>query len=143
MKLVLPFIVFVIFLSSCQNQEDFSWLEGDWVRINEQINRETFEQWEEVNGLYKGVGLTISEGDTVFNENMALEKIDDNWALVVSSVNDAPTVFKFTEQGANFFTCENPANEFPKAIKYFMAGDTLKAEISNDQMSIDFAFLKE
>lgn len=139
--MVLMFLGFV--LTSCQKKESFSWLEGDWQRIDEQEHRETFESWKLKDGIYTGFGLTISQGDTIFSEVMTLQEIDGSWALKVSGVNEAPTVFVFTDQSATSFTCENQENEFPKVIKYFSAGDTLMAEISNEEMSLDFAFLKK
>ena len=141
-KLIMLVFLFVITLYSCENEGEFSWLEGNWIRVDEQGNKQTFEQWNEENGVYTGLGLTISEGDTVFREDMTLQKSEGRWALVVKGVNESPTSFNFIEQDESSFVCENQANEFPKLIKYFIAGDTLKAVISNDEMTVNFNFLK-
>ena len=53
-----------------------------------------------------------------------------------------PTFFKFTQQTGTSFVCENPKNEFPKKIKYYLQNAQLKAIISTDDFRIHFVFEK-
>ena len=68
--------------------------------------------------------------------------IKDTLYLEVSGINEQPTLFKFTEQTDSSFVCENPQNEFPKKIKYFLDNKQLKAIISAEDFRIDFIFEK-
>lgn len=143
MKLVLSFFLFVLFLSSCQKQESFSWLEGDWIRLNDPEDGVTYEKWVVDNGVYTGVGFTMSEGDTISKELMTIQKLDENWSLEVRVADEPMVAFDLTNNAANSFTFENQEIEFPKVINYVLENDTLKAVISNDEMSVDFIFVKE
>lgn len=122
---------------------EFDWLLGDWQRANNTKDKSTFEYWKRnKNGNYVGEGITLSGKDTVFQELMTFEKVDDIWNLKVSGVNEQPTYFKFTVQLGNTFVCVNPKNEFPKKISYQLKADKLFATISGDGQAVDFEFEK-
>ncbi len=120
----------------------FSWLLGNWERINEQAGRRTFEQWEQINdSLFRGMGYTLEGTDTVFKELLRLEKHKDNWEYIVRMPSEKnETRFAFTQRTDTSFTCRNDENEFPKQIRYFKAGNDLKADISDNSTTIDFQF---
>lgn len=140
MKKIL-FAVCFLFLISCGKEElkkpDF--LLGSWVRTNDKPNQKTFENW---NTDFTGIGFTMQQSDTIFKEILSIIKKNDTLYLQVTGVNEKPTLFKFTSQTATSFVCENPKNEFPKKIKYFIESDTLKASVSNADFSVDFSFVK-
>ena len=120
---------------------DVSWLVGKWKRSNDRAGRSTFESWQKgANGEYLGLGYTLQNGDTVFKEQMKLSRIEENWNLVVSGVNESPTYFVFTNHQAERFVCENETNEFPKKIDYRLEEGKLVANISGGGNEISFIF---
>ncbi len=150
--LVLIFTLLII--ASCTSKEqkqteeiEFDWLIGDWVRVgDDQFYNDTittFEYWTRIDNIYLGKGITLTRGDTTFFEQIVLYKPDSTWALEVSGVNQETTVFRLTEFTESSFTCENPENEFPNKIEYSINKDTLHAQVSNEQLTIPFAFIKK
>ena len=117
-----------------------SFLIGNWVRTNNADSLITYETWQKD---FSGIGLTLKGKDTTFMEQMLILEKNDSLYLVVSGVNETPTLFKFTQQTDTSFVCENPQNEFPKKIKYLFVDNKLQAEVSNEDFSIDFLFKKK
>ncbi len=138
-------------LASTSEQEidkesvDFDWLVGLWQRTNDQEGRQTYENWEKINdSLYKGLGYTVVQKDTVWQEDMELVKeVDGNWSLNVSQ-NDqtGSTDFQLIKISDDSFTAENPENEFPTEISYRSMGERLQATISGGETQVDFEFEK-
>lgn len=132
-----------ILLANCQKEvkkpSKPTFLIGNWIRLNDTEGNKTYENWK---SDLTGMGLTINNGKTVFNEQMSILEINDTLHLKVSNVNETPTYFKFTSQTDTSFVCENPKNEFPKKIHYYIENQQLKAIISADDFRIDFIFDK-
>jgi hypothetical protein len=128
---------------SCQKEikkdKKPSFLIGDWIRTNDKKGSVTYETWQTD---YTGLGITLKEKDTTFKEILSIVTINDSLYLKVAAVNETPTLFKFTQQTDSSFVCENPQNEFPKEIKYWLENKKLKAEVSADDFKIDFVFEK-
>ncbi|QVY64975.1 hypothetical protein [Polaribacter sp. Q13] len=140
MKLL--YIVFsFLLLTSCQKGKSKivkpTFLIGDWIRVNDKEGSTTYETW---NTNLKGLGYTLQKKDTTFKETLSIVTLKNTLFLKVEGVNDAATFFKFTQQTASSFVCENPKNEFPKKIKYHIKNDQLKAIISADDFKIEFVF---
>lgn len=135
------FIFCFLILAACKKEElkkpDF--LLGYWIRVNDKPNQITYEVW---NPDFTGIGFTMQHKDTVFKEIMSIIEKKDTLYLQVKGVNEKPTLFYFTSQTATSFVCENPKNEFPKKINYYIESDTLKASVSNDDFTVDFSFIK-
>jgi hypothetical protein len=133
----------LILITSCKKEEKKNlkptFLVGNWIRLNDTEENKTYETWK---SDLTGMGLTINNGKTVFNEQMSILEINDTLHLKVSNVNETPTYFKFTSQTDTSFVCENPQNEFPKKIHYYIENQQLKAIISSDDFRIDFIFEK-
>ncbi|MBU2912749.1 MULTISPECIES: DUF6265 family protein [Reichenbachiella] len=125
-----------------ESTEHFDWLLGQWSRLNEEEGKETYEHWDKVSDTeYAGLGFTMQEADTIWQENMRLVKVDKNWDLMVQSPGESePTVFKGTDHSATEFTCTNSKNDFPNTIKYWKDEDKLSALVSGGDLSISFAF---
>lgn len=139
--------IFCLLLFSCngkeKDQRDFKWLLGDWKRINETQDLRTFESWKKNSeNEYEGFGFSLKKSDTVFKERMYLRKEAENWSLVISGVNEEPTVFNLTDIEKRRFVAENPENEFPKKITYFDNVNSLNAIISGDGKEIIYKFEK-
>ena len=97
---------------------------------------------KDANYNFVGHGVTLQGSDTVFQERMEIVKKDGtlNFKVIVTG-EEEPTYFKFTKQSSTSFTCENPANEFPKQIEYKRNGANLKARISAGEQVVDFLFV--
>lgn len=67
---------------------------------------------------------------------------DKFWELQVTGVNENPTLFIIEEMNEHSFTAVNLENEFPTHISYSFVNDTLKAQVFNKELSVDFKFLK-
>lgn len=150
---IIGFMIVLLTFCSCANKKsdavvskvgDFPWILGHWVRTNEQAGKRTFEQWEEVNdSLFRGMGYTLQGTDTVFKELLRLERQNNNWEYIVRMPSEKQeTRFAFTQRTDTSFICRNDKNEFPKQIRYFKAGNDLKADISDNSTTIDFTFKK-
>ena len=131
-------------IAKLPKEADFGYLIGEWIRTNEADGRETFEQWKKLSDLeYSGMGYTLSAGDTVWKEDIKLIQEADHWDYEVLGQGDSnPTPFKVTKVERNGFECYNPVNEFPKTIRYSRVGDSLLAQISDGETTIDFNFVK-
>lgn len=118
------------------------WLTGHWQRTNDKEGRETFENWEKIKETdFRGLGFTLSDGDTVFIEHLRIHKPDSLWVFEVTGVNESPTIFTLTESDSTSFTATNPENEFPKIIHYEKSLDGLRAEIAGGDMEVGFDFI--
>lgn len=142
MKLL--FIVFsFLLITSCQKEKPSTlipnFLVGDWIRVNEEEGNTTYESW---NTNLKGLGYTLKENDTIFKEKLSFIMVKDTLFLKVEGVNDTATLFKLTQQTDSSFVCENPINEFPKTIKYYLENEQLKAIVSANNFKIEFIFDK-
>lgn len=142
MKRIFLLCCLTIFIS-CNTTPDKpskpTFLIGNWVRLNDTEGNKTFETWK---ADFTGMGFTIKEEKTTFKEIMSIVEIKDTLHLKVSNVNETPTYFKFTSQTDTSFVCENPQNEFPKKIHYYIENQQIKAIISDNDFRIDFIFEK-
>ena len=132
-------VICVICLCSCSKDVPKKpvFLVGYWNRTNDAPNHKTYEIW---NPDFTGIGFTMRQRDTVFKELLSIVEIDGTLVLKVEGVNEEPTLFTFTELTETSFTCENPNNEFPKKITYYMDETQMKAIVSDHENSIEFVF---
>ena len=86
-----------ILLVNCQKEvkkpSKPTFLIGNWIRLNDSEGNKTYENWK---SELTGMGITINNGKTVFNEQMSMLEINDTLHLKVSNVNETPTYLKFT-----------------------------------------------
>lgn len=160
MKIILAFLITALIFCACNqpNQSkvennnttaavkpNFDWLLGNWIRVNEKDNKQTYEQWEKVSDTeYAGLGFTLKNKDTIWMEAVRLVDSAGQWSFDVTEKGGVtPTKFKLISIAQGKFVCENPANEFPKIIAYESKGDTLHAKINGDDMEIVFDFIKQ
>ena len=110
-------IIYCIILVSCTKEEpkELDFLIGDWVRLNDRANHQTYETWS---SNLTGIGYTIKGTDTVFKETLSIIKKNDILFLQVEGVNESPTLFQFTSMTKTSFVSENPLNDFPQKIEY-------------------------
>lgn len=162
MKNTLSVILTITFLAACSNTKEtesndlattkteeaqrFDWLIGNWIRLNEEDSKTTYEKWILITPFhYLGEGYTIDKNtaDTLFSERMHLMFKDDTWRLGVFTPNDIDTTyFELTTYNLSSFSSFNAVNEFPKTIAYQLDADTLKATISDSSTAIPFIFVR-
>ena len=145
-KIILFFTVSLLLITGCQtnaSSQNFDWLIGNWQRTNDEKGNQTFESWGKLSSTeYVGMGVTLNDSDTIFQEDIRLIKTNDIWLFEVSGVSEiGPTIFEVTQITTNSFTCENLQNEFPTHIQYKKEGDKLKAVIWAGEVSMDFEFV--
>jgi hypothetical protein len=100
-----------------------SWMIDNW--INEDSNGVTKEQWTKIDeNKYEGKSFTIKDGDTVFSEELMLEKKgNDVYYTAVVKHNPAPVSFKMIEYSDKHAVFENQEHDFPQKISYKLQYD--------------------
>lgn len=136
------YILMFIPLFSCEKKEHkLDWLVGNWERTNNSKGTKTFENWsKKSDSEYVGFGFTLKKKDTIFKEKITILKINNVWNYKVIGVNKTPTLFRFTNESATSFSCENKENEFPKKITYTLNDSILEATISDENKQVKFLF---
>lgn len=118
------------------------WLIGNWIRTNNKPEHITYETWK---ADFTGFGITLRGKDTVSYENIKIIERDNKLFVDVITKGEAKfTSFKIVEVTDTHFQAENPNNEFPKKIKYWLNGEKLNAKVWNDGgFAVDFCFEKK
>lgn len=140
MRLLLFSCCFLLIIScgsEIKKTQKPTFLIGNWKRLNDKPGSQTYEMW---NTNLVGMGYTMKGNKRSFQEILSIITINDTLHLEVKGINEKPSLFKFTSQTDSSFVCENPENEFPKKIKYFLENMQLKAIVSADDFRIDFVF---
>ncbi|WP_309562412.1 DUF6265 family protein [Christiangramia sp. SM2212] len=131
-------------ISVCSQEDNFDWIIGEWVRINDKEGITTTEKWENSSdNMYSGIGLASKDGEIVFREDLRILKKNDTWIYEVTGVNSDTTNFLISSITSNSFTAINLDNPFPKEINYRAEEGRLIAEISDDENKIVFEFRKD
>ncbi|MGC3977715.1 MAG: hypothetical protein QM751_05465 [Paludibacteraceae bacterium] len=97
---------------SIKKNTNFDFIIGHWTRTNEEVGKQTFENWDKINdSTYIEHSYTLVENDTVWQENTILSPINGVWYYQVkTSSNTVSTDFKMINHQRNVFTCENRDN---------------------------------
>jgi hypothetical protein len=136
---------------STEIADNFDWLLGKWKRSNEEIGKETFENWDKKsNTEYVGSSYTIQKGDTIYEEKFRLVKSNNNWSFKIELKGETkPSTFKMTSYNTQEFICENKAQNYPNRksdspnkIKYWKNNDRLYAIISGNKIKLQFEYVK-
>jgi Domain of unknown function (DUF6265) len=125
-------LIFFLFISMSDSQdkntienpiEKLSWIVDRWVSNDEESI--TYENWEmEDDTTFSGESYTVKNGDTVFNEQLKIEKIaEDVYYTAIVKHNPDPVHFKLVELGENKVVFENPEHDFPNKIMYMLKKD--------------------
>tara|TARA_B110000093_G_C12764288_1_gene323858 strand:- start:153 stop:647 length:495 start_codon:yes stop_codon:yes gene_type:complete len=127
-----------------EKSENFDWLLGKWKRLNEEEEKETFENWNKINETeYSGIGFTMQNGDTIKQEKIRLTKTSGKWNLTVKVPEESESItFNGISHNETEFTCENNEIDFPNKIKYWKNGNRINAMVSGGEMEIPFEFEK-
>lgn len=127
--------------------DDLGWLAGCWA--SEGGEEGSGEQWmEPAGGTMFGVSRTIQKGKTAFHEFMILREVQDGGLeLVAFPLGQSETAFAMIALGKDKVTFENPHNDFPQRILYWLEEDgDLSARIEGEQggetRGVDFAMTR-
>ncbi|MEP2773075.1 MAG: DUF6265 family protein [Fulvivirga sp.] len=110
---------------------DYTWLIGQWQRIDMEDGQIAFESWQLQNNQLEGIGCTMEGNDTVFVEYLSIYKNNGKY-LYTADVAHNPEAVAFeitpTDKG---FICVNEKHDFPNKISYTQNGDSLVVFISD------------
>jgi len=123
--------------------DDFSWLVGHWKRTDDKPGQQTFENWTKYSeNEYKGISYTRADDKEVWREMISLVVQLEGSEFRVSIGKGEPTVFKIKKEADQAFKAENLFNDYPKLIRYWMDGDTLRAEISGGGPTVPYTYVR-
>ncbi len=135
MKFLFPMLLLSLFsmaiIQSKDNRlEKLSWLADQWVWVDSESV--TYERWITNNdNSLTGEAFTVKNGDTVFSEQLKIEKTgDDIFYIAAVKHNPGPVSFKLVELGENKAVFENHEHDFPNRIIYELRNnDSLYARV--------------
>jgi hypothetical protein len=134
MKLLLFALIFQLTAnmasSQCKNIsenpfEKLSWIADRWVfKDGEDI---IYENWvKSGDTLFSGESYTVRDGDTVFTEQLKIEKIGDDVSYTaIVGHNPGPVSFKLIELEDSKAVFENPEHDFPNRIIYELMNNSV------------------
>lgn len=97
----------------------FKQLTGKWADTSGE--NEFYEVWETTDDGMKGIGVVLSEGDTVFIEHLAIFEKDSAWyysARIGRQNRGEAILFRNTVSEDSLYIFENPDHDFPQSIAY-------------------------
>ena len=103
--------------------QKLSWIIDRWISPRgESI---TYENWNKVDDTtFSGESHTIENGDTVFTEQLRIEKIgNDVFYTAIVKHNPGPVHFKLVELCETKAVFSNPEHDFPSRIIYMLKDD--------------------
>ena len=137
-KHLAPVVLFFILpLSACHRLtpaeaiHDLHDLAGNWA--SDQVR--FFENWEVTSDtLMSGLGYSLQEQDTVFQEKMKIYYNHGEVFLAVKQEGEKDyTLFKLTDAGKNKWVFENKTNKYPNIITYEILDGELHATVMNSR----------
>lgn len=119
-----------------EQMKKMEWLLGSWN--NNSSNGNFYETWKRENDTtFRGNGFSISGRDTLFQEQLSLEWVNDTLCYipaVKNQNNDLPVHFKLITVRNNTYVFENKEHDFPQRITYkYIEPDSLYAKIEGLQ----------
>lgn len=98
--------------------EVLSWITDRWVYKDGEDT--IYEKWvKSGDNMFSGESYTVRNGDTVFTEQLKIEKIgDDICYTAIVKHNPEPVSFKLVELEDSKAVFENPEHDFPNRIIY-------------------------
>jgi hypothetical protein len=108
--------------------DKLSWIADRWISMPGESMPGvsiTYENWVRLDDTsYSGESHTVNNGDTVFIEQLKIEKIgDDIFYTAIVEHNPGPVHFKLVELDLNKAVFENLEHDFPNRIIYMLKKD--------------------
>ncbi len=99
-------------------KRDFTWLLGDWV--GKITDGTSVEEWKTTaEDVYDGRGLLVKNSDTLFMEQMRLQRKGENWYYILKTdVYSDPVAYVLSYYSPDFVIFENAKVEFPNQIVF-------------------------
>jgi hypothetical protein len=134
-------VIAVLFLVACsQPKTDLpEWMLGEW-QMREGVLL-TIEKWEKHDEKLIGLGFTMDGVDTVFLEEMRIERIGDSLFFTADPNTATHAVtFAAAHTYSKDITFRNDEHDFPNSIRYYLEKDVLKAQVAGAKDTIHFDF---
>lgn len=113
--------------------DKLSWLEGEWFGVTDDVVMQ--ENWSKVSDeLYSGHAYVLSGEDTLFQEFIRLEVVNDTayYVVFIPGIPDS-TSFQLVKYNNGEAIFENPEHDYPQRVVYKQIGsDSLYAYIEGE-----------
>ncbi len=127
-------VVLSVVITSCDNSAeeiDYTWLQGQWQRVDVEEGQQAFETWVMTEDQMKGIGCTMEGADTVFVEYLSIyKKSGKHYYSADVAHNPEAVSFEITPTNHGF-VCVNEKHDFPNKISYTHDGDSMTVFISD------------
>lgn len=135
MKTILKFITLTM-LISCTGKSGINrlqWLQGQWQGNSQEII--FFEKWSiENETILSGKTQAVQNGDTVYNDKMKIELIENKLFFITNVPgSEQPVLYKEKESGETKIIFENNEIAFPTTIIYSFKNDSLHVRMEGKQ----------
>ncbi len=112
--------------------KELAWLTGHWA--SEEQGTRTEEAWlAPAGGIMLAVNRSVRASGGAEFEFLRIEQRKDELVYVASPGGRGATEFPLADLGAGFVLFENPAHDFPKAIRYELTKDgVLRVRVSGE-----------
>ena len=98
------------------------WMAGAWVTDGAEDRVE--EQWSQPDGgTMMGVNRVLRGGETVFSEQLRIEKREHGIVYVAAPEGQEPTTFDLVQMTPAKVVFENLTHDFPNRITYWLSTD--------------------
>lgn len=127
-------LLLIFSLSACKqtsSDADYTWLIGQWQRIDMEDGQTAFESWKLHDNQLEGLGCTIEGNDTVFVEYLSIYKEKGSHYYTADVAHNPEAVAFEIMPKENGFICVNEKHDFPNKISYTQKGDSLVVFISD------------
>lgn len=118
-------------------------MEGTWVDTTNSY----VETWSNKEGSLLGTGMTIDNGDTLFEETLRITHESGRiyyFAKVAGQNEDRSVRFVLESSGSDSFSFVNKDHDFPQRITYtFNNNDQLKVTVGNIDGTREFELKME
>lgn len=144
-RIVLCFLLFPTFFTS-PLIEDLNWPIGKWrtESLEDQYSEETWESIE--HGGFRGSGVLVENGDTLFQERMSIVHVDDTWFFRADLEDQGPVFFSLEENSPSHWVFINAEHDYPQRIEYNLVDDLhMNATVSlmDGSMPSSWEFIKQ
>ena len=117
-----------------------AWLSGCWLASAGDVRTE--EVWmAPEGGLMVGMSRTVRDGVATGYEFVLIQHVDGHLTYSAYPSGQIPTDFPATEISNERLRFENPQHDFPRAIEYERAPDSLIAKVYGEIASREPAFV--
>lgn len=118
-SLILLLVLGTVSSVSAQSEdvEQFQWLVGNWKgNHNDGV---FYESWEKAdNNTFIGKAYNVVKSDTLFKEQIQIQKIGKFWVYIATIEEGYPVLFTLINSDETKWTFVNYEHDFPQRIVY-------------------------